>query len=73
MKPSLKIVKAVCISNSKDTTEKDKTQVITHSGYLTVTRLQHETFWKTANAPFFFIRDVYHSFDPFHDHGSFNR
>lgn len=22
---------------------------------------------------FFFIRDVYHSFDHFHDHGSFNR
>ena len=59
MKPSLKIVIAVCISNCKDTTKKDKTPVITHSGYLTVKRLQHETFWKTGNEPFFFLFVMY--------------
>ena len=71
--PSLKIVKAVCISKCKDTTEKDKTRVITQSEYLAVKRRQHDTFGKTANERFFFIRAVYHSFDPFHDHGSFDK
>ena len=53
MKPSLKIVIAVCISNCKDTTKKDKTPVITHSGYLTVKRHSMKPFGKPLMNLFF--------------------